>query len=616
MNNQNNNSWMKKAQPIINAYNADKNNPKLKKQYDFLMKEKKQINKKNKEIDQSLFNSLVGIIVDDKIDELKQYMHNYNKEQIKKIIYQIKTNPEQIDIILDHLRQQSEDFIDSEETEKCKDACRFYKDIVIINNKLKRKEPITKKEHEIILNINSYIDEINKNEENSEYIKKIQTFVEKNFNKENISYLNEDPNNIKDTDKIYFDDYIGLFKICLRLFTYLSIFLIIFILLLSIIAFLKLIYDIIVNIISLFVNNDNLSRSLSLDFLSKSITRCTKDNLNDDRFFIITEQKQNIVIFNICIYVLYLLFIYIFLYFILFIYSKIAEKPLVGDPQLIFQPPLFITLLAFIIGYSIIHLGIYKLIFKNYIYSPYKELQLRELEIDTEIAKYILIYAYDEKGNENSNQIIVDNKFFDIIFDASRIDELNEIFLNGIITKNNDECLEQKIIIYNIYCYLREYIPFTNTMQEKFKEYCTSKANNKPKFENSDISITFVSMMNNNEIKMIRKYNEDLNYYNQIPDDKIEYFNKLNTSITDKIKNINLLILTNTNTIIPFFLTIFYIICIVLLNLIILYIIIYFTSINKEITLQEFNPYIYMLLYNIKIYLYDPIINYFLGTYR
>ena len=170
-------------------------------------------------------------------------------------------------------------------------------------------------------------------------------------------------------------------------------------------------------------------------------------------------------------------------------------------------------------------------------------------------------------------------------------------------------------MIYNIYSYLREYMPFSKEMQDKFKDYCTTTAENKKTFTSTNIPMTFVSLLNNSEIKMMRKYNEDLNYYNQIPDANIEYFNKLNTSITNKVKEINLLILTNTNTMIPFITTIAYICMIVILNFIILYLIIFIITIRKEETVELFNPYIYMMLHKIKIYIYDPIIKYIISRY-
>ncbi len=288
------------------------------------------------------------------------------------------------------------------------------------------------------------------------------------------------------------------------------------------------------------------------------------------------------------------------------------DKTFVAEINEIDPTNLFLFLLAVIISYSVIHLVIYKYIFKTYVYIPYKELDEKERAIDEKIASYILIYSNAEGAGENNEDILVDDEFFTILYDASRIDEMNEIFMQGVMTENKDNCLEQKIIIYNIYNYLREYMVFDVDTKEKFKEYCTTNVDNKPKFTDSEIKMTFVSMMNNDEIKMIRKYNEDLPYYSQIPDDKIEYFNKLNTNINEKIKQINLLILTNTNTMIPFFLTILYIVFIVILNIIIFYIISVIV-LSKDPQETGFNEYIFKLLYYIKTQIYDRVIKYFIG---
>ncbi len=546
----------------------------------------------------------------------ESFINDLTIGQKQKLLKALKKDPDHVIEYIENL--QNKDTSNNDDSDEPLDEAKdLYNDLLIINKKIKNKERLTQIEYDKIKNIDDHIENLENNEKvDKKIIEQLKKFKRTNINEKSLDYIDENPDLLRDSNKVYFDDYIGLFKMCMRLFTYLCIFLIIFILLLSIVALLKLIYDIIVNVVSLFVNNDNLSRSLSLDYLSKTVTRCTKDNFGDDRFYIITEQKQNLIIFNIGIYVLYLLLLYLFVYFILFIYSKVMEKPLIGDPQALFNPPLFITLMAFIIGYCVVHLFLYKTIFKEYIYSPYKELQLREKEIDDKIAEYIIIYATDSSGNIDKNQVLVDHTFFEILYDASRIDELNQIFLDGVKTEDKDECLEQKIMIYNIYCYLREYIPFTKDMQDRFKDYCTTTSDNKPKFTDSDIPMTFVAMLNNNEVKMIRKFNEDLNYYNEVPDDKLEYFNKLNSNITDKIKKINLLILTNTNTMVPFFLTIFYIIAIVIVNFIILYIIIFIITTNQEQTIKEFNPYIYLLLDKIRENIYNPIINYILGNYK
>lgn len=502
-------------------------------------------------------------------------------------------------------------------TDKYEEIYNFYDGLRVAAEKYKKGEKLTQGEYDMITNFNTRIidfkndNRYNREKEYKEVLVKIDNLHKELFSAEIIKTLKENKDNlVRDPSKVYFSDYVPIFKMSLSLLVYLSIVMVLFILLLSIVAFFKLIYDIIINIISLFVNDDNSTRSLSIDYLSKTITRCTKSDYTDDRFYILTEQKQNLTIFNIGIYMVYLLLLYIFIYFILIIYSNVMDRTFIGEISDIDPTSLFLFLLAVIISYSVIHLVIYKFIFKTYVYIPYKELDAKEKTIDEKIASYILIYSNSENSSESNNDILVDDEFFTILYDASRIDEMNDIFMQGIITENKDNCLEQKIIIYNIYNYLREYMVFDVDTKEKFKEYCTTDVNNKPKFTDSEIKMTFVSMMNNDEIKMIRRYNEDLPYYNQIPDDKIEFFNKLNTNINEKIKQINLLILTNTNTMIPFFLTIIYIIFIVILNIIIFYVISVIV-LSKDPETTGFNEYIFKLLYYIKTHIYDRVIEKF-----
>ena len=63
-----------------------------------------------------------------------------------------------------------------------------------------------------------------------------------------------------------------------------------------------------------------------------------------------------------------------------------------------------------------------------------------------------------------NDNILQDNHFFDMLYDSSRIDDLNEYFKKNIIAKDPDNCLEQKIIIYNLYCYFKDYINFDDNI--------------------------------------------------------------------------------------------------------------------------------------------------------
>lgn len=516
---------------------------------------------------------------------------------------------------------------ESEVSDKYGEASEMFNELKTIKSKLERQEKLRTDEFEKITDKNKIIKKLKDNKrfkDDKNYLEIINNIEDLYKSIENEGKSKELVEQIKtakaegkdmdelmiDPNKIYFADYVSLFKLSLKLLVYLSIVMIFFILFLSIIAFFKLIYDLIMNIIYIFVNGSTATRGLTLDYLSKSITRCTKTNYDYDRFFILTEQKQNLTLFNIGIYMIYLLLIYLFLYFVLLLYAKIVDRIYVANPMEIDRTSLFISILIIIIIYSTIHLLIFKKVYKEYVYIPYKEIEKREKEIDEKIAEFILIYSADNQDKENP-EVLVDEQFFKILYDPSRIDELNDIFMKGVLNKDIEKCLEQKIIIYNIYCYLREYTVFDKEMQDNFKEYCTTTANNKPRYKD-DISMTFISLLDNNEIKMIRKYNEDLPYYNNIPNENIDFFNKLNLSISEKIKDINIKILINTNTSVPFFLTIIYIIFIIVLNLIVIYFIIQIALTSSEGE-KEFNEYLYRGFNIINENIYKPIFKYLIG---
>jgi hypothetical protein len=92
----------------------------------------------------------------------------------------------------------------------------------------------------------------------------------------------------------------------------------------------------------------------------------------------------------------------------------------------------------------------------------------------------------------------------------------------------------------------------------------------------------------------------------------MEYFNKLNANISEKIKDINMKILINTNTSVPFFLTIIYIIFIIVLNLIVIYLIISLV-INSTSGEKEFNEYLYKGFNVINENVYKPLFKFLTG---
>ena len=454
--------------------------------------------------------------------------------------------------------------------------------IKLINEKIQKGEKLQESESEFITNFDDIIDLIISNNpdndelrDQAEIVKKAFKAIKKDdktiadFVKDEIKdgKIIRDVVNEKDKDPetLYFNNYITFFKLPLKIFTYGGILFTFIVLFISFLGLLILIYDIIINTIKLFVNSANSTNNLSLDYIAKSIIRCNKDNYDNDRFFILTEQKQNLTIFNIGAYTIYLLIIYFLLYLILLIYSSLMKYNFVGSINDIDNKFVYLFMIIILIVYSFIHLLIFKYFFKPYVYIPYKTINDEEIIIDKMIASYIII-------KNDRGQIIKFNDFFDLLYDASKIEELSDYFLKEIKNEDKEGCLEQKIIIYNLYEYLRQYVNFDDKFKLNFKQYCSNDENNKPKYENGS-SITFISMLKNDEIKIISNYHEELNFINKL-DDNIEFYNKLNTEVSKKIKEINKKIITHNKTTLPFFITIVYMILIFLFNFFIVYVII------------------------------------------
>jgi len=463
-----------------------------------------------------------------------------------------------------------------------------------------------------------YSDKINEYKEDSNLplTKRISNIFKKTKKKvyENIYWKKDTDDEKKTNDKtdkfldgqnaVDFDDTFGkVCKLILYYFTLACIIILFSVVVLSLVSFFQLIYEIIKNIILLFVNTQSTKGS-SIDYLSKNIIKCTKDDLSYDNCYIFYVQKQNLSLLNISTYTIYLLLIYALAFVLVRLYAQFMGQKFIGSVNSIDNYGVFLPIIGIIFIYASVHFFMYKFIFKSFVYIPYKLLDDKERDTDELIGKYILIYKADD-----NEEPLIDNNFFEIIYDLTRIDELNTIFMNGIENKNIDNCLEQKIIIYDIYMYLREYVVFDNIMKQKFADYCTSTYEDKPNYSNTTNKITFLSLLNNNEVKMIRKYHEELAFFNNISDNNLEFYNNLNKSINKKIRDINAQIITHNKTIVPFFTIIFYIVLILIYNLVIFYIILNFVLMDNN---NQFNDKIVKAADFIKTKIYDKIINYFI----
>ena len=565
----------------------------------------------------------------DKVKNLSEKDKKYLKLSLAKFFYLLDSNEGKWkeDIVnaedyYENLTQLQYDyenilqFLDYTKVEVKKDYFELYdiyEKLKQIASSIKSKKRISQEDYELLNNFDSIIKDIGldpkyQNDSNiKQEIIKVKNLYKELSEGSNALIKKEDikESDIIRKDTIYFDTNIIIFKLILKYMIMFAVLLVLIIVILSFISVLILLYDVIMYIFNLFIN-PNLTKAFTIDYLTKNMIYCNKNNYNDDRYLLFTVQSQNLSIYTISIYIFYLLLALLLFYLMHVLYASANKKILKGSIYDIDKEGAILIIFIIIFIYSIIHLSFYNLLFKPLVYTPYKNYNIQEEKVDKLLDDIILIKTLLSSKNE----IIVDNDFFDILFDSTRIDELNTIYLNGIKDNNSSGCLEQKIIIYDLYIYLKEHISFDSKRQNDFKEYCTSDFNNKPTNTETNKKITFISLLNNSEVRMIKKYHEDLDFYNNIPNENIEYYNKLNKNINEKLKKINENIITYNKTLLPFFITIFYIFGIFLFTFGLFYILINYILIGDAKLSEEnkFNYNFVYILYQIKIYLYDKII--------
>lgn len=490
----------------------------------------------------------------------------------------------------------------------------IYKKLQEISRLVKAKKRIPKEDYDLLTNFSNKIEDFktsSKYEEDSKFKDELLKVVNlyKTLSEGDNAVLSSETiekTEIIRKDTIYFDTNIAVFKIILKYMIMFGVVLVLIILLLSLISVFTLFYDIIMYFITLFIN-PTLTKAFTIDYLTKNMVYCNKNNEKDDRYYLFSIQRQNLNTFTLTAYIFYLLLILFVFYMMHVLYSTVSRKFLKGSIYDIDKEGAIIIIFIIILMYSIIHLLLYKFIFKPLIYTPYNTYKDNEMNVDKILDEYILIL----NNSDSNNEITVDENFFNILFDSTRIDDLNTLFLNGIKENNASGCLEQKIIMYDLYIYLKEHISFDKPNQERFKQYCINKYDNKPLIQGTDKRTTFISLLNSSEVKMIKKFHENLEFVNNIPDDKNEYYNNLNKSLTEKIKRINENIITYNKTLLPFFVTILYIIGIFLFTAGLFYMLINYVLMGdaKMSDDNKFNYYFVYSLYMIKTNIYDKFIN-------
>jgi hypothetical protein len=200
-----------------------------------------------------------------------------------------------------------------------------------------------------------------------------------------------------------------------------------------------------------------------------------------------------------------------------------------------------LTVIAIIFMCSFIHLLIYKFLFKSICVSKFKELASSEYNIDNLIK--------NEISNNKKLELEDFDKFYKLLQDISNRNEVDRFFNNMVLNLNDngDNDLGKYLLIYDIYVYFEEYIYLDDINRILIKKYFNEiiQGNNK-------LTNTFIAFLDTNERRLIKPYHEELPFYNQIPNEKLENYKIINENIGDILKNINKSIIKYSGTFYPF----------------------------------------------------------------
>ena len=446
-----------------------------------------------------------------------------------------------------------------------------------IKQRIESGQPITRREKERFKGI---IEELE-----SEKLKIDDQEIKKSID-EVINYINTKnlTEKVNDIDKsliiegykkiIDFSSIASMFKIVVMFLILLCVFLYLFVLFISVFNVFNLIVRIIFDIIQIFYNK-NISNNETLLYNIKSILNCSRDDYSHDILNVLNEQSMSLSVFNTTIYIIYILVFYALIYLLFRFYAlmKIGHK-FIGHPKDIDPEFELLIILGAILGFSIIHYIYYKIVFKEFSYNNYNELHKNESEIDKLISDILKNSTIKDNTQEFDN-------FFDILKEPSRRNEIDIIISDKVLKLNNDwrttSDLLQYLLIYDIYLYFEDNIILNIDIIELINIFLTSKINDISKLDNNQKeklkNTTFISFLDANERKLIKKYHEQLPFYETIPDDKLNYFIEINKELGKTIGNINKKIIGYNGSFYPFLFACIYIITICIFNFICVYVI-------------------------------------------
>jgi hypothetical protein len=356
-----------------------------------------------------------------------------------------------------------------------------------------------------------------------------------------------------------------IFRTILLFITSLCIIMYIFVLLLSIFNVFNLLLQIFLGITSIFYNKKT-SNNETLSYKVKNILKCSKDNYKHDILNVLNEQMSAVSIFNLTLYIVYLLLFYCIIYIIYVVISSVPlskdkKYTLVGSINDIDDPSFsLLGVTAAIFVFSIIHLFYYKFLFKSISYRQYKDINSYEQNIDNLIRNIV----------KNDNETF-DVSYFTLLKDSSKRKQIDDKISNEISdlnsTNNNNNNLYAYLLIYDIYIYLEHNTHLNDVKRAEVQNYFDKI------MQGSTPDNTFISFLDTNERKLIKPYHEELPFYKNIPQDKIEFFEPINENISTTLSSINKNIISYSGTFNAFLFTCIYIITICIYNFICVYIV-------------------------------------------
>lgn len=441
-----------------------------------------------------------------------------------------------------------------------------------------------------------YVDPKDQNETLGQEIKDAYDYIEtlKSQANEQIISKTDDLNTIINTKKtvIEFKRIADICKMLIMILVVICIFLTLITLIISFINVINLCIKLLSSIVALFYNSV-ITNNQSISYSAKEIIKCTKNNFKYDIFNILNEQLTSLSVFNTAIYIIYILLFYVILFILAMIFVNIYQYTHVLNGGLKDIDPKFqlLTIVGMVFGCSLIHLLIYKFLFRNLSFNKFKDINNYEVNIDNVIAL-----------NLSPINKEYDNDFFDLMADSTKRAEIDNMFSKMVLDIEQPSTnLSKYLLMYDLYMYFDEYVYMNDVVKEELRKYF------KLSEEKSDK--TLISFLDSNERKLIKLYHEALPFYSQIPADKLGAFQKVNEKVAQIIGNVNKSIIKYTGTFFPFLICCIYIIGIFIFNAFCTYMIMSFIESTRDD--KMFPGFIYNLSLR-----YISVITYFYNIFK